>query len=235
MFHHRNGLAAAAGLVMSLIATMALADDWNVVKERGRVEAQYSGKWQPLSLGDVVPDGTPIRTAANGHVRLTRGKEWVDLSPGTLITIHDKDGRQFTTIEQLGGQVEVEAEVLNVKHFAVQTQWLAAVVKGTHFVVSVREKSASVEVDRGQVKVTNGKGLSVMVKKGQSITVDKSGRSVLTGAAAVGASASGSILGAVPIIDGAVGDAVDALNDINPCNGNSGNPNGNGLGNALCR
>ena len=47
----------------------------------------------------------------------------------------------------------VEAEVENVQHFAVQTPYLAAVVKGTRFTVTADGKGASVSVQRGRVEV----------------------------------------------------------------------------------
>ena len=66
----------------------------------------------------------------------------------------DKGGaKPFTTVQQSFGQVAVEAEVENVQHFAVQTPYVAAVVKGTRFTVTSDAKGASVSVQRGHVEV----------------------------------------------------------------------------------
>ena len=81
-----------------------------------------------------VPDSRAIRTLASGRVTFTGGNETVDIAPNTQIQIFAKGGRKpFTTVKQYFGTVSVKAEVQQVQHFAVQTSYLAAVVKGTRF------------------------------------------------------------------------------------------------------
>lgn len=58
-----------------------------------------------------------------------------------------------TSVRQDFGTVEIEAEVQNVQHFTVRTKFLAAVVKGTHFIVTADSEGASVQVTRGLVAV----------------------------------------------------------------------------------
>src|SRR6185369_12864178 len=90
----------------------------------------------------------------------------------TQITIHDKPGdRPYTTVNEDFGSVEVEAERLNVQHFAVETQFLAAVVKGTHFTVSADGAGSSVKVNRGQVAVQ-----SIATGRTTTVTVDQEAR-----------------------------------------------------------
>ena len=115
----------AAGLMMS--ASAAVADDWTAVQLRGQV-LQLVGKiWQPLARGGAVADGHLVQTMGTGHVVFVRGAEKLDLGPNTKIQIFDKGGaKPFTTVQQYSGTVSVEAEVENVQHFAVQTQFLAA-------------------------------------------------------------------------------------------------------------
>ena len=52
-----------------------------------------------------------------------------------------------TTIMQQAGSILLEVEKRNVKHFEVETPYLAAVVKGTQFRVTVNAGSTSVDVD----------------------------------------------------------------------------------------
>ena len=67
-------------------------------------------------------------------------------------------------------------EKRNVKHFEVNTPYLAAVVKGTQFRVSVDEKGAKVNVERGKVEVSNlSTGRFVLVQPGQTALVNLKG------------------------------------------------------------
>lgn len=110
-----------------------------------------------------------VRTLV-GRMTLVRGKEQIDLGSGTRIQIVDQGGsRPYTTIRQHVGRVEIEAEVRNVEHFAVQTPYLVAIVKGTRFIVSADRNGSDVRVRRGIVSVTNlATGLNVLLRAGQA-------------------------------------------------------------------
>jgi hypothetical protein len=144
----------AAIAIAALFATLpALADDWQVTKLRGAVQQQLNGQWVDLKRGDIIADDTTVRTLDDGHVDLQRGQEVVSLGAGSQIRIHDNTDAQYTTVQEDFGSVEVDAEAKNFAHFEVQTQFLAAVVKGTHFVVTAGPTSAQVAVSRGAVAV----------------------------------------------------------------------------------
>lgn len=131
----------------------AFADDWAAVKLRGTVQQLIDGAWTAVVRGDKIPDERTVRTLGDGHVDLQRGAEVVTLGADTQVMIHDKSDVRYTTVQQDFGSVEVEAQVENVQHFAVETRFLAAVVKGTHFTVTASDLGASVSVARGQVEV----------------------------------------------------------------------------------
>jgi len=166
----RHSLAVA----FALFSSAALADDWTAAKLRGPVLQLVDGQWQKLDRGMVVPDTRFIRTLGMGYVTFTRGGETIDLGPDTQIQIFDKGGRKpFTTVQQSFGTVSIEANVENVQHFAVQTQYLAAVVKGTRFTVTSSKTGSKVEVHRGHVEVDDkGDKSHVVISVGQSATVD---------------------------------------------------------------
>src|SRR6202007_86839 len=87
-----------------------------------------------------------------------------------------KDGLA-TTILQQAGSILLESEKGNVKHFEVETPYLAAVVKGTQFSVTVNAASTSVEVRRGQVEVSDFKsGQIAQVMPGQVATAFANGK-----------------------------------------------------------
>jgi hypothetical protein len=169
----RNLVAAAIVAAMAVLgAVPASAHDWTVAKLRGAVLELVDGEWHRLARGDVVPDDRVIRTVG-GRITLVRGGETIELGPNTQIQIFDKESRRpFTTVKQYFGTVAVEAEVREVQHFAVQTPYLVAVVKGTRFVVVSNETSSKVSVRRGAVAVTGtGTDTHTLIIAGQSAGV----------------------------------------------------------------
>lgn len=165
--------AAVAAIVLLVSIIPALADNWVAVKLRGQVLQLVDKQWLELQRGDVVPDDRFIRTLKSGKVQFQRGRETIDLGPQTQVRIFDKPGRQFTTVRQDFGSVAIEADVRNVEHFSVETPHLAAVVKGTKFVVTSGKSKASVKVTRGRVAVADEhSGQSVVVVAGQTASTE---------------------------------------------------------------
>jgi FecR protein len=150
-------------------AMPVLGDDWVASKLRGVVLTLVDGQWVKLERGQTVPDDRVIRTLKTGRVVFQRGPETIELGGDTQVQIFDRTGKRFTTVKQYFGTVGVEAEVQNVQHFAVQTPYLAAVVKGTKFVVTSDEDGARVDVTRGHVAVEDrDTRQSTLVAAGQS-------------------------------------------------------------------
>ncbi len=163
-------------------ASSALAAEdgvWRVTKSSGEVWTTTSGAQQAsLTQEDVLKPGDTIRTGRNGRVLLVRGEETILVSPNSVIGLptEKKDGLS-TTILQQAGSILLEVEKRNVKHFEVETPYLAAVVKGTHFRVSVNATSTSVDVLRGQVEVADFKsGQIAQVMPGQHATAFAHGK-----------------------------------------------------------
>jgi hypothetical protein len=165
-----RGFWAGAALLLAVgQALPVLADDWVAEKLRGGVFVFVNDGWVQLRRGDVVPDGEVLRTQPSG-----RGKETVTVGPETQTQILDRDGQKFTTVKQWYGTVEIEAEVRNVQHFQVVNPVLAAVVKGTRFVVTADANEAEVEVKRGNVEVHDSSSDDTLdVAAGESLTVDR--------------------------------------------------------------
>jgi len=175
------------GLIFATIATLALsgtafADDWLVVKLRGGVQQMIDNAWGDLKRGDSVPDDRRVRTLNDGHVDLQRGEAVVSLGVSSQAQIHDDAETGFTTVQQDSGSVEIEADVRNVPHFSVQTKFLAAVVKGTHFIVTSSDTGASVTVTRGLVAVeSKATKRTTAVTVGQTASVSPATDIVLSG------------------------------------------------------
>lgn len=158
--------------VLGAASSALAADDgvWRVGKSSGEVWMTTSGAQQAsLAQEDVLKPGDTVRTGRNGRVLLVRGEETILVSPNSVIGLptEKKDGLA-TTILQQAGSLLLEVEKQNVKHFEVETPYLAAVVKGTQFRVTVNAASTSVDVLRGQVEVADFKsGQIAQVMPGQ--------------------------------------------------------------------
>ncbi len=133
----------------------------------------------------VSKPGDEIRTGRNGRVLLVRGQESILVSPNSVISLpteetEKKDGLSTIIIQQ-AGSILLKVEKRAVKHFEVETPYLAAVVKGTQFRVSVNKDDSSVDVLRGEVEVAGFKsGQYAMVRPGQAARVAAEGRGDLS-------------------------------------------------------
>jgi FecR protein len=179
----RRILSMALVLGASSAAFAADGGVWSVSKSSGEVWVTTTGA-QPASLTpeEVLKPGDMIRTGRNGRVLLVRGEETMMIAPNSVIGLptEAKDGMS-TTILQQAGSILLEVEKKNVKHFEVETPYLAAVVKGTQFSVTVNAGSTSVEVRRGQVEVSDFKsGQIAQVLPGQTATSFEHGKGGLS-------------------------------------------------------
>jgi len=120
---------------------------WRVSKLSGDASVTTSGQWLALTEGVMIKLGDNVRTGQTGQVLLKRGEETILMSPNSVIGIaaESKSGLSTTIIQQ-AGSILLEVEKRSVNHFAVETPTLAAVVKGTHFRVTVSSRDSRVDV-----------------------------------------------------------------------------------------
>lgn len=166
-------------VVLMPSAVFAASEDWQVAKATSQVKVTTDrNSWKDLRTGDVVPNGAWVSTGPRGRAQLVRGVESIGLQPNTAASITTKAGGVFayrkTEIVQQTGALDLEIEKLSQPHTTVQTPYLAAVVKGTIFHVTVGKTKASVAVDRGLVQVTSfASGQRANVGPRQSASVDR--------------------------------------------------------------
>ena len=171
----------AMALVLGAASSARAAENgaWSVSKSSGEVWVTTTGAEQvSLSHEEILKPGDTIRTGRTGRVLLVRGEETILISPNSVIGLpaEKKEGLS-TTIVQQAGSILLEVEKRNVKHFEVETPYLAAVVKGTQFSVTVKAASTSVDVRRGQVEVSDFKsGQIAQVMPGQVATAFAHGK-----------------------------------------------------------
>jgi hypothetical protein len=182
MFRIADVPRAMVAMSLWCLASSAFAaenDTWSVSKSSGEVWVTATSA-DPVSLKqeDVLKPGDTIRTGRSGRVLLVRGEETILIAPNSVIGLptEKKDGLS-TTILQQAGSILLDVEKRNVKHFEVETPYLAAVVKGTQFAVTVNAGSTSVDVRRGQVEVSDFKsGQIAQVMPGQVATAFAHGK-----------------------------------------------------------
>lgn len=176
-------LSLAAALSFLLFASVqAFASDWTVGNTTSNVKYTTDKKtWRNLSSGMQLPNKSWIDTGPRGRVTLRRGPNTINLNPGTLAGVFDLGGPlDKTVVAQQSGKVALDVVRKSAPWMTVKTPYLAAIVKGTKFDVSIKGKKAEVSVVRGIVEVTDSKrGERVDITAGQSVSVDKSGRQAM--------------------------------------------------------
>ena len=181
--HVSRALATVFVLATASAAFAADGGDWTVHKSSGEVWLTGSGVQQAsLKQEDVLKPGDTVRTGRTGRVLLKRGDEMILVSPNSVVGVpaQKKEGLS-TTIKQQAGSILLDVEKRNVKHFEVETPYLAAVVKGTQFRVTVNAGKTTVDVVRGQVEVADFKsGQIAQVMAGQHATAFANGKTGLS-------------------------------------------------------
>ena len=181
--HVSRAIAAAFVLATASAAFAADGGDWMVHKSSGEVWLTGTGvQAAALNQEDVLKPGDSVRTGRTGRVLLKRGDEMIMVSPNSVVGIPAQRTEGLsTTIVQKAGSILLDVEKRDVKHFEVETPYLAAVVKGTQFRVTVNAGKTTVDVVRGQVEVADFKsGQIAQVMAGQHATAFASGKTGLT-------------------------------------------------------
>jgi FecR protein len=156
-----------AGLLSSG-AAFAEVPGWKISESSGQVAIVSPGVSKIAHRGGAVAVGEIVATGTNGRAVLVRGEEYLIVSPNTRIRVADPaQTGGMTQIIEIFGNTIFKIKKMATPHFAVQTPYLAAVVKGTTFSVTVTDKGATVQVVEGRVEVsTRDGGASYMVLPG---------------------------------------------------------------------
>jgi len=156
---------------------------WLVQKTTGNAVYSSNGTAQlAVQKGLVFDRGTTVQTGDNGRVLLARNEESVFIGPHTVASIAAASTNMKTTVTLQKGQASFVVRKRSQKHFSVDTPFLAAVVKGTKFDVTVGASSAEVSVKEGIVEVRALKsGRTADVLAGQKAVVHGGGKLEVSG------------------------------------------------------
>ena len=162
--------------MMMAASAVAFAQDvpqWRISEVSGNVRIVENGRSRPATRGALLSSGSAIATAAQARAVLVRGREYVVVSPRTQLRVPEDQVRSGI-IQMLTdwGTALFRIERQSTPHFGVQTPYLAAVVKGTVFTVTVGPVGASVQVTEGAVQVsTVDAGAADLVEPGTIASV----------------------------------------------------------------
>lgn len=146
---------AAAALIVAAFPTNAQAGDgWRVVDTAGVVRVGGPGL-MPVALTreQELPADAWIETAS-GRAVLVRGQETVLIEPNSRVQLPGETMNGNTQVLQTVGSAIYKIGKQKKPHFQVDTPYMAAVVKGTAFMVTVGAGEASVAVSEGLVEVS---------------------------------------------------------------------------------
>ena len=158
-------------------ATSALAQmpAWHVSEVSGDVRIVENGQPHPAARGVLVPAGAIVVTAAGARAVIVRAHDYVVVSPASRVrvpTVQQQGGSGLIQMMTDAGTALFRIEHQATPHFGVRTPYLAAVVKGTVFTVTVGERAASVQVTEGAVQVsTVDGGAAEMIRPGMVATI----------------------------------------------------------------
>ena len=227
-------LALGVAPLALLWSNAALAETplWRVTEVSGPVQLKRANTVRAALRGATLSPGDTVTTGAGARAVLVRGEEYVIVSPSTQLRLPaaDKSGGIMQMFEDFGTAV-YKIQKKMTPHFGVQTPYLAAVVKGTTFTVTVGPEGGSVQVLEGRVEVaTNDGGARSLVDPGvvalvgasnvYRLTVDGDTRRVIDSpntpadADARGSTASFAGPSAVPVVVAAVAEMGKPLSDL---------------------
>ncbi|WCL48364.1 FecR family protein [Leptospira sp. GIMC2001] len=143
------------------------------------VKPSKTSKWNPLKLGDKIPEGSLVK-AGNGS-RLTvlfKGSEF-KIAPNTELEISSfPDGKKDGSVDLKSGFAWFKLSNLGDTKFTAKTPTSTAGVRGTAFATmySAKEKMAMNCICEGKVEIGNSAGSkSELVKAGSGTSIRPNG------------------------------------------------------------
>lgn len=175
-------------MLASLLAALVLSSPayaapklWQVTESSGPVSVDVDGEVSPAERGQTLNPGDAIETGESGRAVIVRGGEYVIVGPKSRVRIAVPSvSDEKTQIFQSFGSALFKIEKKESWNFGVKTPYLAAVVKGTTFNVTVTDAGATVQVTEGKVEVStlDGGAVDLMVP-GRIARVDAGDRQLL--------------------------------------------------------
>jgi hypothetical protein len=175
--HMRRTILCLLPLAAAFAATPAMAQSgaWRVSEVTGDVKIAEGGRTRAASRGALLSGGSVI-AGVRARAVLVRGRQYVVVAPNTTLRVDSAPaGRDMIQMILDAGSAVFRVDKREAPHFRVQTRYLAAVVRGTTFSVTVTPTGGSVQVTEGAVEVsTPDGGARDLVRPGMIATVSSS-------------------------------------------------------------
>jgi hypothetical protein len=158
----------APWLLMAGTSALAADSGWRLSEVSGDVRVVANGSAHAAVRGALVEAGALVAAGPRGKAVLVRDKDVVTLTANSRIRLIPPAEQKgfFQIIAEFGTSLFSIEHKAN-PHFGVRTPYLAAVVKGTVFSVTVDAARASVQVTQGAVDVaTLDGGAHDLIKPG---------------------------------------------------------------------
>ncbi|QDZ06862.1 hypothetical protein FPZ24_04700 [Sphingomonas panacisoli] len=150
----------------------AAGADWTVSEASGRVVTRDASGDHPIARGSIIPAGATVVTGAGARAVLVRGDDFVTVSAASRVRVPDAKSPSMVQMFLEWGTGLFKVKHTDKPHFGVKTPYLAAVVKGTTFTVTVGQDGSSLQVLDGAVGVaTNDGGANELIRPGMVAVV----------------------------------------------------------------
>lgn len=170
------GFCAALLFATTSNAALAQSLTWRISEAAGAVSVRRGDALRPAVRDAVLAPGDAVVTGAGGRAVLVHDRDFVTVSANSRVTVPaSQEASGFTQIIQNIGNAIFRIEKLKTPHFGVKTPYLAAVVKGTTFSVTVDGTGTSLQVVEGAVEVaTLDGGAKDLIRPGAVATIGAS-------------------------------------------------------------
>lgn len=175
-------LVLGALLTTSSAQAMAQSAGWIVSEVRGPVTIVSAQGRAGVTRGMAIQPGDTIVTGSGARAVLVHSKDFVTVSSNSRIRIPAEARESSITrfFQEIGNAI-FNVEKRNAPHFSVDTPYLAAVVKGTVFSVTVGADRSALQVTEGVVEVsTMDGGARELIRPGSIAMIAASDRYRLT-------------------------------------------------------
>ena len=156
---------------------------WTVSEVSGRVTLKSDKGTEAVSRGEAVHPGAVLETGPGARAVIVRGRNFVTVAPNSRVRVPAAQTREaglFDVLHEWGNAI-FQIEKRPDPHFSVGTPYLAAVVKGTTFSITVSPEGTSLQVTEGAVETsTLDGGARDLIKPGIVAIVSSSDRYRLT-------------------------------------------------------
>jgi hypothetical protein len=159
-------------LLFSGAPALAQSPAWTVSEAKGQVTVIDPAGQRAAKVGTTLVAGATVRTGAGASAVLVRGREFVTMRQNAQLRIAPAvRERGIIQILQDYGSALFNIGKQPDPHFGVETPYLAAVVKGTTFVIAVSREGASLQVTEGAVETSTLDGGAVELIRPGSVAM----------------------------------------------------------------